>query len=97
MSARGGRIWHNRQSGFGEIWSPLADGEGPKAKIRGGKSLEAAERSGKPRSVKTLENVTAVSQAIKDSPRQSIRQLSGIDHPEHVPPGPEHEVEVGLE
>ena len=71
VTARGGRIWHDRQSDFGEIWSPLADGEGLKARIRAGKSPDDAPRFGRPRSVRTLENVTAVSQAIKDSPRQS--------------------------
>ena len=71
MSARGGRIWHDRQSDFGEIWSPLADGEGLKARIRAGKSLGHIPGSGRPRSARTLTNVTAVSQAIKDNPRQS--------------------------
>ena len=33
-------------------------------------------RSGRPRSVKVPENVTAVSQAIQDNPRQSIRKLA---------------------
>ena len=71
--------------------------KGLKAKIRTGKLLDDAPRSGRPRSVITLENVTAVSQAIKDNPRKFIRQLSEIVHPEHAPPGPEHEVEVGPE
>ena len=71
MSARGGRIWHDRQSDFGEIWSPRADGEGLKVRIRAGKSLGHVPGSGRPRSARTLTNVTAVSQAIKDNPRQS--------------------------
>ena len=71
--------------------------KGLKAKIRAGKLLDDAPRSGRPRSVITLENVTAVSQTIKDNSRKSIRQLSEIVHLEHDPPGPEHEVEVGPE
>ena len=97
MAARGGRIWHDRQPGFGEIRSRLRTVKGLKAKILAGKSLDDAPRSRRPCSVRTLENVTAVSQAIKDKPRKSIRQLSEIVHPERDPPGPEHEVEVGPE
>ena len=71
MSAHRDRIWHGRQSDFGEIWSPLADGEGLKPRIRAWKSLGHVPGSGRPRSARTLTNVTAVSQAIKDNPRQS--------------------------
>ena len=45
--------------------------KGLKAKIRAGKLLDDAPGSGRPRSVVPLENVTAVSQAIKDNPRKS--------------------------
>lgn len=47
-----------------------------KAKIRAGETLEDAPRSGRPRSCRAPENVAAVSQAIQDNPRQSIRKLA---------------------
>ena len=47
-----------------------------KAKIRRGDSLEDAPRSGRPRSVRTAENVATVSAAIEENPRQSIRKLA---------------------
>jgi len=47
-----------------------------KAKIRSVESLEDAPRSGRPRSLRTPENVAAVSEAIEENPRQSIRKLA---------------------
>ena len=45
--------------------------KGLKVNIRAGNTLDDVPESGGPRSINTLENVTVVSQAIKDNPRQS--------------------------
>ena len=51
-----------------------------KAKILAGQTLKDASRSGRPRSIRTSENVAAVSLAIEENPRQSIRSLARKFH-----------------
>ena len=47
---------------------PTVSVKGLEARIRAGKYLDDASRSDRSRSARTLENMTAVSQAIKDNP-----------------------------